>query len=111
MAGSFNKRAITNFAGNSSEQNLSREGKKIINAVSVYESDFGVMKVVPNRFVRARDVLVYQSDMWKIRELRGMSNKPLGKLGDSDQRQVLIECGLEACNEKASGIVADLTTA
>lgn len=110
MAGSFNKRKITGFAGNSSEQNLNREGKKIINAVSVYESDFGVMRVVPNRFVRSRDVLVYQSDHWKIRELRGMKNTPIAKTGDSEKRQVLMEAGLEACNEASSGIVADLTT-
>ena len=110
MAGSFNKRKITNFAGNSSEQNLAREGKMIINAVSMYESDYGMMKVVPNRFVRARDVLVYQSDMWKIRELRGMKNSPIAKIGDAERRQVLFEAGLEACNEQSSGIVADLTT-
>lgn len=110
MAGSFNKRKITNFSGNSSEQNLERAGKKIINAVSLYESDYGLMKVVPNRFVRARDVLVYQSDMWKIRVLRGMKNTPIAKTGDADKRQVLMEAGLEACNEKASGIIADLTT-
>jgi len=111
MAGSFNKRKITNFSGNSSEQNIDRSSKKIINAVSVYESDYGTLKVVPNRFSRARDVFVYQSDMWKIRTLRGMKNSKIAKTGDSEKRQVIMEAGLEACNALASGIVADLTTA
>ena len=111
MAGSFNKRTLTGFAGNSSEQNLERSTKKIINAVSVYESDYGTMKVVPNRFVRSRDVLVYQSSFWKIGDLRGMQNKEIAKTGDSNKRQVLMEAGLMACNNLSSGIIADLTTA
>ena len=109
MAAPFNKRAINNFSGNSSEQNLSVEDKKIINAVSLYESDYGVMKVVPNRFQRARDVLVLEMDYWKIATLRPMRNEEIAKTGDSEKRQVLMECGLEASNEAASGIVADLT--
>jgi len=111
MAGSFNKRTLTGFAGNSSEQSIERSTKKIINAVSVYESDYGTMKVVPNRFVRSRDVLVYQSSFWKIGDLRGMQNKEIAKTGDSNKRQVLMEAGLMACNNLSSGIIADLTTA
>jgi hypothetical protein len=111
MANTFNKRKITQFSGNASETNLKREGKKVINAVSVYESDYGTMNVVPNRFVRARDVLVYESSYWMIGTLRGMQNKEIAKTGDAFKRQVLMEAGLCANNEGSSGIIADLTVA
>jgi hypothetical protein len=111
MANTHNKRQITQFSGNASETNLQREGKKVINAVSVYMSDYGEMKVVPNRFVRARDVLVYEQSFWMIGQLRGMQNKEIARTGDAEKRQVLMEAGLCANNEGSSGIIADLLTA
>ena len=84
-----------------------------IAAVDAYESDFGTVKVVPNRFQRARDVLVLQMEMWAVAYLPGrkMISIPLAKTGDSDRRQMLSEYALEARNEKASGGVFDNTTA
>lgn len=111
MAAPFNKRALTGFSGNADSVDHSNTDKKVINAVSVYVSDYGEMKVVPNRFVRARDVLVYEQDYWKIAVLRGMQNTEIAKTGDAEKRQVLMEFGLCAANATSSGIVADLTTA
>lgn len=111
MAAPFNKRALTQFAGNATEKNKDVGDKRVINAVSVYVSDYGDMRVVPNRFLRARDVLVYESDYWKIAVLRDMQNSEIAKTGDAEKRQVLMEFGLKAGNERSSGIVRDLTTA
>lgn len=111
MAAPFNKRALTGFSGNADEVKSDNSTKKVINAVSVYVSDYGEMKVVPNRFVRARDVLVYEQDYWKVAVLRGMQNTEIAKTGDAEKRQVLMEFGLCAANASSSGIVADLTTA
>jgi Family of unknown function (DUF5309) len=111
MANTFNKRAISQFVGNASDTQLPRTGKKVINAVTVYESDYGVMSVVPNRFLRSRDVLVYDSSFWKIGTLRGMKNVEIAKTGDAEKRQVLMEAGLIANNEASAGIIADLTVA
>jgi len=89
------------------------KSKKIVATVDVYESDFGTLKVVPNRFSRARDVLVLQMDMWALGTLpgRNMISVPLAKTGDSDRRQILAEYVLEARNEKGSGGVFDVTSA
>lgn len=76
-----------------------------------YESDFGTLKVVPNRFQRTRDVLVLQDDMWAVAYLRPIFSFPLAKTGDSEKKEILAEYGLVARNEKSSGIVADLTSA
>ena len=63
--------------------------------------------------MRARDVLVLQTDMWALTTLpgRNMVTYDLAKTGDSDQRQLLAEYSLEARNEKANGLVADVTSA
>lgn len=110
MAAPFNKRKITAFSGNADEVKHDNTDKKVINAVSVYVSDYGELKVVPNRFLRARDVLVYEQDYWKVAVLRPMNNKEIAKTGDAEKRQVLMEFGLCAASPASSGIVADLTT-
>ena len=45
------------------------------------ESDFGLLKVVANRFSRTRDVLIFEMDKWKIAHLNGRSmvSFPLAK--------------------------------
>ena len=111
MAGTFNKRAISGFSGNATTTFHENADKTVINAVDVYVSDFGTMAVVPNRFLRARDVLVYQKDMWEVTTLRPFQLKDIAKTGDAEKKQLLVEYTLTAKNEASSGIVADLTTA
>jgi Family of unknown function (DUF5309) len=111
MVGGFNKQVFSTFTGRATPTEDTR-AKKITAAVDAYESDFGRLKIVPNRFQRPRDVLVLQSEMWAVAYLNGrrMVSTPLAKTGDSDQRQILSEYTLVARNEKASGGVFDLTT-
>ncbi len=86
--------------------------KKIVASVDAYESDFGKLKVVANRFQRTRDVLVLESDKWAIAYLNGrnMASIPLAITGDNVRREVICEYTLVARNEKASGGVFDNTT-
>jgi hypothetical protein len=111
MVGGFNKQAFSTFTGRATpiEDTASR---KIVAAVDVYESDFGRLKVIPNRFIRARDVLVLQMEMWAIAYLNGrrMVSIPLARTGDSERRQMLCEYALVARNEKSGGGVFDNTT-
>src|SRR5712671_5101481 len=112
MTGGFNKQVFSTFTGRATPTEDTKS-KKITAAVDAYESDFGRLKIVPNRFQRARDVLVLQMDMWAVAYLNGrrMVSIPLAKTGDSDRRQMLSEYALVSRNEKASGGVFDLTTA
>ena len=111
MLGAFNKQVMSTFTGRAQpiEETKSRT---IIAAVDAYESDFGRLKVVPNRFMRTRDVLCLQTDMWAMAFLNGrkMVSIVLAKTGDSDRRQILSEYTLVARNEKSSGGVFDNTT-
>jgi hypothetical protein len=111
MTGGFNKQAFSTFTGRATPIE-DTAAKKIVAAVDVYESDFGRLKVVPNRFQRARDVLVLQMEMWAIAYLNGrrMVSIPLARTGDSERRQMLSEYALVARNEKSSGGVFDNTT-
>ena len=111
MCGSFQKRKLSAFTGNSTVTNLESSAKHIINAVSMYESDYGTMSIVPNRFCAADQVLVYQKDMWCLAVLREMHSFDIAKVGDSERKQVLVEYGLKSKNQEASGIVAELTVA
>ena len=110
MVGGFNKQVFSTFTGRASPIEDTKS-KKIVAAVDAYESDFGRLKIVPNRFQRARDVLILQMDMWAVAYVRNMVSLELAKTGDSERRQILSEYALVARNEKASGGVFDLTTA
>jgi hypothetical protein len=111
MVGAFNKQQFSTFVGRASPIQDAKQ-KKITASVEAYESDFGTLKVVANRFQRTRDCLVLEMDKWALAFLNGrnMIQIPLAKTGDSDRRQVLAEYALVSRNEKASGGVFDLTT-
>jgi hypothetical protein len=110
MTGSFNKQVFSTFTGRASPIEEAKS-KKIVASVDAYDSDFGELKVVANRFQRPRDVLVLETDKWKVAYLNGrkLVSLVLAKTGDSDKRQILSEYTLEACNEKSSGGVFDCT--
>jgi hypothetical protein len=111
FTGAFNKQVFSTFVGRATPTEDTK-AKKIVASVTAYESDFGTLKVVANRFQRTRDVLVLQTDMWALAHLNGrnMISIPLAKTGDSDRRQILSEYALVSRNEKASGGVFDNTT-
>lgn len=111
MVGPFNRQIVSSFGGGATKfQRV--EDDVLRTSFDVYESDFGQLRIIPNRFQRARDALVLQSDMWAIAFLpgRNMATEELAKTGDTDRRQILSEYTLEARNEKASAGVFDLTT-
>ena len=113
MTGSFNKQAMSAFVGGGTSGPAQRTvgNETTINAAfDVYVSDFGSLKVVPNRFMRARDMLVLEMNLWAMSTLRSFEETPLAKTGDSDRCQLLSEYTLESRQEKGNGIVADLTT-
>ncbi len=111
MTGSFNKQVFSTFSGRASPIEQAAT-KKITAGVDAYESDFGVLKVIPNRFCRQRDVFAFQDDLWAVAFVNGrrMVSTPLSQTGDSVKRLIISEYTLESRNEKASGLVTDLTT-
>ena len=111
MVGSFNKQIASTFTQGRSVM-VKAEDNVLHASFDVYDSDFGELKIVPNRFQPARDAYVLDPEMWAGAYLPGREfiDFDIAKTGDSDARQVLSEYTLEARNEAANGVVADLTT-
>jgi hypothetical protein len=109
MLGLFNKRQASTFTGNATRQVDAKDGK-LYASIDVYESDWGDIRFMPNRFSRSRDALILQKDMWAIAYLRPFSIWDIAKTGDTQARQLLVEWTLESRNEGASGAVWDLKT-
>ena len=110
MLGSFNKQKLSGFTGGSTKM-TSAEDKRLVAAIDIYESDFGSMTVVPNRFSRNRDCFVLSPDMWAVAYLRDFQLMDLAKTGDAQKKAMLAEYTLVSKNEAASGAVFDLTAA
>jgi hypothetical protein len=113
MVGAFNKQKVSGFAGIAAQRYMApADGPTtIIGAADVYLSDFGQLSVVPNRFQRARDAWVLDTEMAAVCNLRPIQKVDLAKTGDASKAMLIWEGGLEVSNEAAHGLIADLTTA
>ena len=108
--GSFNKQAVSGFTGRTQARQMIAEDR-IQGAAALYASDFGDLKVIPNRFQRARDAFVISPDYLAVAYLRPFAVEDLSKTGDAAQKFLRTEWTLEVRNEAAHGVVADLTEA
>jgi hypothetical protein len=59
---------------------------------------------------RGQDALILEMDYWAVAFLRDFSLQNPAQTADADQRFMVAEYTLESRNEKASGLVTDLTT-
>lgn len=92
------------------------EMKKATAVIDVYVSDFGSLKLVPNR-VQAyvtyskTCAFVLDPEYWKVAYLRPFQEQRLAVTGDSEKGFIVAEATLEARNEASSGMLADLKSA
>jgi hypothetical protein len=86
---------------------------QIVNAADVYVSDFGIIQIVPNRFIPNTDnddvAFLLDPEMAAVAYLRPFQTIELAKTGDSENTELLVEYTLEVKNQAAHGIIADLT--
>ncbi len=83
----------------------------ILAGADIYQSDFGQISIVPNRFMRTRDALLLDPEYAALAYLRPFQTNDLAKAGDSEKTQILAELTLEVKNEAAHGGVFDLNAA
>lgn len=105
------KQVVSGFSGNAPRyQNVADSGEKTLRtSFTFYESDFGVVKCVPNRVITgATQVFGIDSEKWALGVYRPFSTEQLAKTGDSVKYQNVGEFTLEARNEAASFTIADL---
>ena len=99
------KRAINNFV--QANRRFTPDGESFKNLVSVYESDYGVCRVVLSRFVPKGCVLLLDSSRIEVMPLAGRSfhYKPLASTGDREAGQLIGEYTVEFRNEGAHGYI------
>lgn len=120
MCNGGNKRRLSSaFTGNSTRYKDSID-KKLVASVDFYDSDFGELTVVPNRFLRTNNpggsdnsynVLLLDPEYVAIAYLDEVQQKPLAETGHSISRLIWAEYGLQVDNEKAHGVIRDTTNA
>lgn len=118
MCNGGNKRRISSaFTGNSTRYKDAID-KKLVASIDFYDSDFGELTVVPNRFMRTSNptadndcynVFVLDPEYAAVAFLDTMQQKPLAETGHSLRTLVWCEYGLQVDNEKAHGIIRDTT--
>lgn len=112
MVGGFNRQIASSFS--SGRTNMQKAEDEVLHATfDIYDSDFGSLKIVPNRFQEARTAMILETEMWALGFLpdSNFATHELAKTGDSDRRQIVSEYTIEARNQKANGIINDLDTA
>jgi hypothetical protein len=109
------KQKVSSFTGNAAYRvntDNSVGNVTVVAGADLYQSDFGILQLVADRFLRSddREVLVLDPEYAALAYLRPFQTKDLAVNGDSERSQIIAELTLEMRNEAAHGIVADLNT-
>jgi hypothetical protein len=106
----WNKRKISAFTAGSTK-NIESFAKKLVLSVDVYESDFGLQRIILDRYMPEKAVSILQKDMWSVAMLRPVKHTPLAKVGSARRGMVESEWTLVSYNQAASGTVFNTSTA
>ena len=124
MMSPTNKRNFSSLAqaASNTRRNLDEKGS-IRQSVELYESEFGLVKVVPNYIQGlassvdisdglggATDVIIYDPSWWSLATLRPLHTVDVGQKGDSTTGMLVEECTLECRNTFASGAISGVGT-
>lgn len=107
MVGASLKQTVSTFTGNATRMN-DADDNALYASVDVYYSDFGKLKVVPNRFQETTTAFALDMDYFKLNYLRPFNTEELAKTGDADRFMLNVEYGLESNQEAASGQIRDV---
>jgi len=110
IVGGFQKRKINAFCADS--RAYGANDTTFTDMVSVYESDFGVCKVITTRWMPQDAALLLDSSRINVLPLAGRSFhfKPLASGGDYECGELIGEYTVELKNEAAHGLIRDLST-
>ena len=105
------KQVVSGFTGLAAQRyQVPTSGQATILAgADLYQSDFGVLSIVPDRFMRTRDALILDPEYAALAFLRPFQTNELARVGDAEKTQILAEFTLEVRNEAAHGGVFDLS--
>ena len=110
VVGGFQKRKINAFTASS--RSYAAGDTTFTDMINIYESDFGICRIVTTRWVPQDAVLFLDSSRIGVLALAGRSFhfKPLASSGDYECGELIGEYTLELKNEAAHGLIRDLST-
>ena len=122
MMSPSNKRSFSSLAqaATNVRRNIDELGS-LRQSVELYESDFGIVKVIPNYIQGlasgldisngvggATDVIVYDPSWWAMATLRALHTTDVGQKGDSTVGMIVEETTLECRNPSGNGLISGL---
>lgn len=105
IVGPANKRLISKTFNGTATKFKDQDDKKIISAIDYYESDFGTIEIVADRFSNPASVLLIDPEHVSICELQPTRQIELARTGHTENRLIQSEMTLEVSNQKGHGIV------
>ena len=116
MCGPKQRVAVTAIMGAAATKFYAIEDKKLVNTIQAYEGDFGLLKVITNRFMRGgqtgadREIFGLDPSLWAVSYLQGRKSVTIdvAKTGDSEKGVQLCELTLEARQEAGNFVIADI---
>jgi len=108
LVNGYQKRQINNFMA--ANRSFGAADAKYRDLVSMYESDFGLCRIIVSRWVPKDAVFLLDSSRLSVLPLSGRSFhfKPLASTGDYECGQLIGEYTLEMRNEEAHGVIRGL---
>jgi len=108
-ANGWQKRKISALT-TSNTRNINADIKEVVIGIDVYDSDFGRIKIVPDRFMTTSVVALLQNDLWKLAEFRPTKKVDVAKIGSATRAVIETELTLESRNEAGSAQITGLST-
>lgn len=118
MLSTYNKQVFSRFMDDADvvalRKDVTRGQATIVAAADMYQSDFGLLTMVPNRQMTrggatiARNAFFIDPEMVALGVFHDISNEKPGKTGDAEKRVLVTEYSLLVNNEAAHGCAADL---
>ena len=106
-----NSQAIAAFAKAAGRYKTISDGSKsVVNAVDLYVSPYGEVRVILNRFQKSTWTMVYEPDMWALGTLRPWFRQVLAQTGDAIKQMIIGEFALIHKNFLASSVIVDNST-
>lgn len=117
LCGPKQRGVLTTVMGGAATKFYAVEDKKMTATIQAFEGDFGLVKIVTDRFVRGgqtgadREIFLLDPSLWALAHLQGrkLVTEDLAKTGDNEKGMILSEYTLESRQEAGNAIIADLS--
>ena len=103
------KRTISKTFNGYATKYKDADAKRLVSAVDFYESEFGLIEIIPNRFSNAASMILIDPEFVKIVDLQPTRQLELARTGHTENRLIQYEGTLEVGNQKSCGIITSVT--